>query len=64
MVLLVLAVVLLLVAGAALVMAARLPSTGSGPAVAERQRRLRFRLAVPSAVVGLVLVVISRLVGS
>ena len=64
MVLLVLAVVLLLVAGAALVMAARLHSTGSGPAVVERQRRLRFRLAVPSAVVGLVLVVISRLVGS
>lgn len=62
-VLLVLSVVLLLAGVAATVMAARLPlGRGSQQAVAERQRRLRFRLAAPAFVIGLLLLVVSRVV--
>ncbi|USQ79282.1 hypothetical protein NF556_16970 [Ornithinimicrobium faecis] len=61
-VLTVLAVVFLLVGVAAAGMAARLSSAGDAPAVAERQRRLRFRLATPAFLLGVLLFVASRFV--
>lgn len=62
--LVILAVVFLLVAVAAVVLSVRLSARGSSPAVAERQRRLRWRLAAPTALIGIVLGVLSRFVGS
>lgn len=58
-VLLVLAILFLLVGAAGAFLAARLPEP-SRPAVAERRRRLLMRLAIPSFLIGCVLIVLSR----
>ncbi|QDO89607.1 hypothetical protein FNH13_15760 [Ornithinimicrobium ciconiae] len=57
--LLVLAAVFLLVGAAAAFLAARLSSKAGDPRVAERRRRLVARLAVPSFLIGFVLIVLS-----
>ena len=59
-VLLVLAVLFLLVSAAGAFLAARLPEP-TRPAVAERRRRLLRRLAIPSFLIGVVLIVLSRI---
>ena len=58
----VLAVVFLLVAAAGAILAVRLTPEASRPAVAERRRRLIYRLAVPAGVIAVVLFVIGQFV--